>query len=500
MSSPFDITTTWGEVPINDGETTPRASTSHVPASSMTMDEFMEFVITKMRVMETRLDHVIDQTALIRTELDDHAILSTDRAREFRQHIDGAARQVGLLQESLNGVAGAHRFDPQNGTALGRNPLSSPTTVPPIPPRPPTQPIPPIPPIAPPTPGGGSRIKFAKPEKWSGKKEDLDDFETSAATYLHMEGRGLTNQEKVMWIVGFIEGTPKKYIMTFLKKEAANNGSVAWLADPDTLLDELRRRYGDTNKKEKYRLKYNALKQTSSVQDYVRDMEEYSLELNYNDDNIRDHFYDGLKKEITDMMMYQGFEKDTKTKDEVFQEAERIDRYLANHKRTNPTPTPNTTERIKTASTVPAPTGGAGPRIRLNVNDPVFRIMNGRAQKGKIESIGRVNGALIPSIKWNNTSQIEQVPFNTLRKDERPLPPTPVTTIPAPPKKIDPKGPGPMDLDGRGIGKIQCHICKGYGHFARVCPSKPLSGNEAHIDSDSDDEEEESGKDESEAN
>ena len=41
-----------------------------------------------------------------------------------------------------------------------------------------------------------------------------------------------------------------------------------------------------------------------------------------------------------------------------------------------------------------------------------------------------------------------------------------------------------MDLDGAGKGKagITCNRCGGKGHFARDCPSKPMSGFEAKVE------------------
>ncbi|QRV80816.1 killer toxin subunits alpha/beta [Ceratobasidium sp. AG-Ba] len=118
---------------------------------------------------------------------------------------------------------------------------------------------------------------------------------------------------------------------------------------------------------------------------------------------------------------------------------------------------------------------------------------DGRAVKGKIESIGRNNrGQVVPNVKWAGQNSTVQVPFPALKKDDRPT--TGVTRAPPPPPGLAKgKGPGPMELDGeKRTGGIICLRCQGKGHMARDCPSKPISGYEAKIEEvkepDSDDE------------
>ncbi|QRV84564.1 Zinc finger, CCHC-type [Ceratobasidium sp. AG-Ba] len=118
---------------------------------------------------------------------------------------------------------------------------------------------------------------------------------------------------------------------------------------------------------------------------------------------------------------------------------------------------------------------------------------DGRAVKGKIESIGRNNrGQIVPNVKWAGQNSTVQVPFPALKKDNRPSTGT-SRAPPPPPALAKGKGPGPMELDGeRRNGGITCLRCQGKGHMARDCPSKPISGFEAQIEEvkepDSDDE------------
>ncbi|KAG8793355.1 hypothetical protein FRC12_002949 [Ceratobasidium sp. 428] len=86
------------------------------------------------------------------------------------------------------------------------------------------------------------------------------------------------------------------------------------------------------------------------------------------------------------------------------------------------------------------------------------------------------------------------MPFPALKRDTRAgnTSNTGTNRIPPPPPTRDTRGPGPMDLDadGKGKGSMYCKNCKGKGHFAKDCPSKPMSGFAAEVKEPKSDEEE----------
>ncbi|QRV96931.1 hypothetical protein RhiJN_24950 [Ceratobasidium sp. AG-Ba] len=96
-------------------------------------------------------------------------------------------------------------------------------------------------------------------------------------------------------------------------------------------------------------------------------------------------------------------------------------------------------------------------RKKLSTGDTVYMIgTDGRAVKGKIESIGRNSrGQITPNVKWAGQNSTVQVPFPALKKDNRHV--TGTSCAPPPPPLSKGKGPGPMELDGeRRKGKITC--------------------------------------------
>ncbi|QRV98728.1 Zinc finger, CCHC-type [Ceratobasidium sp. AG-Ba] len=201
-------------------------------------------------------------------------------------------------------------------------------------------------------------------------------------------------------------------------------------------------------------------------------------------------FYEGLKDEIKMAMLSQTSDvKDSATTGQmVVDRALLIDQHLEQFLGRSIFENKNSSSNNR----VTAPVNPS--REKLSSGDAVYMIgTDGRAVKGKIESIGRNNrGQVVPNVKWAGQNSTVQVPFPALKKDDQPSTGT-SRAPPPPPALAKGKGPGPMELDGeRRSGGITCLRCQGKGHMARDCPSKPISGFEAQIEEvkepDSDDE------------
>ncbi|CCO36182.1 hypothetical protein BN14_10310 [Rhizoctonia solani AG-1 IB] len=303
-------------------------------------------------------------------------------------------------------------------------------------------------------------------------------------SYLESKGTGVADEDQINWVCQYLEGTALEWIQPYQERFFLKKETVPFLENVQAFWAEFSKHFVDANRNEKYRLKWNSLKQTKLVQEYIKDFQQYSVVLNYSNSILRDKFYDGLKKEIKDMMLSTMFNWRNSLAQQVYDKAEEIDNHLEACKST--TPSHSTTHSSSTSSStaganssISSSNSTSAPCTRLSIGDPVYMIdpTTCRAKKGVIESIGRGPQGNMPNVKWSGENKAVQIPFPSLKKDKKPL----LNSAPIPVSKPDNKGPGPMDLDGRGIGSVTCNNCGGKGHFARACPSKAMSGHVAEV-------------------
>ncbi|QRV72100.1 Retrotransposon gag protein [Ceratobasidium sp. AG-Ba] len=351
-------------------------------------------------------------------------------------------------------------------------------------------PRPPIPqPPAPPVQTSTQRIKLAKPEKFDGKKEKSTAFKVSLMQYLRTTYPGTSEEDQIAFILSYLDGKAAEWIEPHVEFDMLHR-PVAWLHNVNLFWAEFEKRFGEIDRSTKALKKLKTLRQKQSVQDYVTEFQTLATHVNYDDLALRDMFYEGLKDEIKMAMLSQMFNvKDDATSGQmVVDRALLIDQHLEQFAGRTIFENKNTSSSNK-----PATSTNTG-REKLSAGDAVYMIgTDGRAVKGKIESVGRnIRGQAVPNVKWAGKSSTVQVPFPALKKDDRPNQGT-SRAPPPPPALAKARGPGPMDLDGeKRSGGIVCLRCQGKGHMARDCPSKPISGYEAKIEEvkepDSDDE------------
>ncbi|EUC59829.1 retrotransposon gag protein, partial [Rhizoctonia solani AG-3 Rhs1AP] len=362
---------------------------------------------------------------------------------------------------------------PSTQALPGPSTIPQPATAPPpqqvlrpVVPAPPTIVPPPV--IAAPAPRLPAGVKLAKPPMYNGKdKEKLEEFEMKCAMYLDSLAPGMDEKLKINFVTGYLEDKAQRWLTAWLLQEGRNPGSVPFLNSWPLFWAELNHRFGEHNKEEKYRIALNKLKQTRDVQNYLYEFQRLAQPLHYSDNELHDRFYDGLRSEIHQMMMTTRFKPREHTRDEVFNEALRIWEDLEAYKALHGSSTGNTTTTKTTTTTSATPSGKTTTtteRVRFNAGDAVYRLKDGKAQKGVIQSIGQVGKWTTPLVKWNNMDKPENARFNELKKDNHPV----TTTV----VKSTAKGPGPMELDGKGMSGITCFKCRGKGHTADVCPSK----------------------------
>ncbi|QRV96856.1 Retrotransposon gag protein [Ceratobasidium sp. AG-Ba] len=392
---------------------------------------------------------------------------SLDELKTDMGEIDGINTRLATLKTNVNTISRyAHdiHWDTQALIAVP-GPAAQPQQPAPPPPR---QPAPPA------APTGSNGIKLAKPEKFKVEKWKATTFKIAVNLYLVACAPNATDQQKVLFTILYLDGTALEWIQPYQEQEIMH-GNVAWLRNWTTFWAEFNKRFGETDRAEKARKKIRSLKQNKSVQEYLRDFQACATYLRYNDEVLRDMFYDRLHETIKAHMLAQLFDpQDTATTfQDMADRALEIDlRVEAYNSQTN-----------KLFKSENKGQSSSNPSCKkLSTGDAVYMIgTNGRAVKGKIT----------PNVKWAGQNSTVQVPFPALKKDDRPM--TGTSCAPPPPPLAKGKGPGTMELDGeRRKGEITCLRCQGKGHMARDCPSKPILGYEARIEEvkepDSDDE------------
>ncbi|QRV83624.1 Retrotransposon gag protein [Ceratobasidium sp. AG-Ba] len=333
------------------------------------------------------------------------------------------------------------------------------------------------------------RVKLAKPDKFDGKKDKSTTFKVAITQYLRATYPGILDDDKIAFIISYLDGKASEWIEPHMEHDVLRQ-AVPWLHNVNLFWTEFEKRFGEIDRATKALKKLKTLKQKTSVQDYVTEFQSLAAYVNYDDLALRDMFYEGLRDEIKMAMLSQLFDvKDNATTGQMV-----VDRALLIDQHLEQFSGRSIFEKTPSSSKNHAPTPSNNTREKLSTGDAVYMIgTDGRAVKGKIESIGRNNrGQVVPNVKWAGQNSTVQVPFPALKKDDRPT--SGITRAPPPlPTLAKGKGPGPMELDGeKRTGGITCLRCQGKGHMARDCPSKPISGYEAKIEEvkepDSDDE------------
>ncbi|GAB1518667.1 hypothetical protein RhiTH_001731 [Rhizoctonia solani] len=268
-----------------------------------------------------------------------------------------------------------------------------------------------------------------------------------------------SHEEKILWVTSYFEGAAEDWVRPYKERKVFRSEAVPLLEDIDVFWAEFTKHYVDTNRNEKYRQKWNNLRQKASVQEYTREFQQYSVSLGYSNETLRNKYYNGLKNEIKDIMLSTMFQWRRATAQQVYDKAEEIANHIESTCLSNPS-----ASTICATPTVSISNPNSPPTCtRLNVGDNVYMID--------------------PTTRYHFNCSHHLWQYAKCQ-DERPAAAAPIKPIiaPTPVLASNSKGPAPMDLDGRGFANLTCHVCGGKGHFARNCPSKPMSGHVANVE------------------
>ncbi|KAF8749945.1 hypothetical protein RHS01_09712 [Rhizoctonia solani] len=213
-----------------------------------------------------------------------------------------------------------------------------------------------------------SDLKFAKPNKFSGKKEDALNFIIACQAYIRAKGANQSHEEKILWVTSYFEGAAEDWVRPYKERKQ---------------------------------------------RDFARQN------------------YDGLKNNIKDIMLSTMFQWRCATAQQVYNKAEEIANHIESTRLSNPSVSTvcTTSTAVPTSISNPTPAQtclNVGDNVYMI--DPTTR----RAKKGAITSIVRTTSGNMPNVRWNGETKDTMIPFPSLKKDKRPAAAAPVKTIIAP--------------------------------------------------------------------
>ncbi|KAJ1300966.1 hypothetical protein OPQ81_003391 [Rhizoctonia solani] len=334
---------------------------------------------------------------------------------------------------------------------------------------------------------GSKAPKLALPDKFDGSdKNKAVSFRVAVSHYLRVSYPGSTVDEQIAFIISCLDGKAHEWLEPYLEDDEVKGNPVSWLHDVAAFWVQFNARWNVQNRTENFRAKLRALKQTKGVQEYFKDFQVYSQGLGYNDVSLRDMFYDGLTIKIKEMLMAQDFDHSEASvtlqtlAEKALKIDQRLEQFAAQNKGTS------SGQSGSKSNTLPSPAAPGSSREKLSVGEKVYVIVDGKAKKGTLSSIGKNSkGVAVPTVKWDDGSFGEST-FKSLKKDNHPITPTPAPAPKSSSSSSRNSGPAPMDLDSVGRNKkpVICSTCGGKGHYASQCPSKSFSGHEANLSGD----------------
>jgi hypothetical protein len=141
------------------------------------------------------------------------------------------------------------------------------------------------------------KLKGNKPDEYSGRRDQTNDFLAQCTLYFRINPMAET--EKVAFAASYLRGAAFKWFGTY----ELSNGMIATFAD---FKSALLRAFGETDAAEKAKAALRKLKQTKACSQYNSDFNRLVAEAGYStsDDNILiDVYQEGLKMEVRTLML-----------------------------------------------------------------------------------------------------------------------------------------------------------------------------------------------------
>jgi hypothetical protein len=181
-------------------------------------------------------------------------------------------------------------------------------------------------PILAPSNPGLKTTKLRDPDPFSGKREELYNFIASCRLKFAMESHHFTDEFlKIGWASTHFTGTPKSWFSTLftVNQDLPQEDWPPELRTFSGFVKKLNELYGDPNLVSSKARKLVALRQTTSVTEYIAQFKTIAQFLQWNDDALKEIFKKGLKTLVGDAIALR--EEEPATLQEYMDVSNRID-------------------------------------------------------------------------------------------------------------------------------------------------------------------------------
>jgi hypothetical protein len=144
--------------------------------------------------------------------------------------------------------------------------------------------------------------KVASPKAFSGKRTESTEFVLKCETVFTAQSRTYCDDKtKLAFAINLLEHEAYEWVKPALM--ATLEKKPAWVLTWEAFKKEFLKMFSDIDIKELSYQRLQALKQTGSASNYANDFRRHSLNLEWNDEPLRQHFFRGLKSEVKDKVL-----------------------------------------------------------------------------------------------------------------------------------------------------------------------------------------------------
>ena len=304
---------------------------------------------------------------------------------------------------------------------------------------------------------GLKTTKLRDPDPFSGKREDLYNFIASCRLKFAMEPHHFTDEFlKIGWASTHFTGTPKSWFSTLF---TVNQGlsQEDWPPELRTFngfVKKLNEMYGDPNLVSSKARELVALRQTTSVTEYIAQFKTISQFLQWNDDALKEIFKKGLKTLVGDAIALR--EEEPATLQEYMDISNRIDIRLQQR-------------RVEGYTTGPSLFANSGTNTG-----------NTRSYSSALRPPEKTTPAITPRL----TAPLPTTQSRTVPSSQTATPVTPSASVPGVPTTSK-DGTLPMEIDAYGKRVLSdtekhrrrtqnlCLYCASPDHHRVTCPLAP---------------------------